>query len=62
MIPDQISVAAIERGTYGAFCDVLDSAGYFPITREDILKAIAAGVRQAISEHLDRNGLTKEDI
>jgi hypothetical protein len=53
----RIDSAAIERGTYGALLDVLDAAGYYPITREDILHAIERGVRDAVTDYLERRGL-----
>ena len=50
-------VGAIESGTYGAWMDVLDAAGHYPVTREDILNSIEEGVRKAVREWLSVHGL-----
>jgi hypothetical protein len=52
-----IDSAAVERGTYGALLDVLDAAGSYPMTREDIIAAVERGVRDAVTAYLDRHGL-----
>jgi hypothetical protein len=49
--------ATIERGVYRALLDVLDATGGYPMTRDDIIDAIEAGVRSAMTEYLDRHGL-----
>ena len=48
---------SIREGTYDALMSVLDAAGGYPITREDIIDAIREGVQRAVAEHLDAHGL-----
>ena len=40
-------IEAIERAVYHAFLDLMDGAGSYPVTREDIITAISKGVENA---------------
>jgi hypothetical protein len=54
-----IDSEAVADGVHSALVTVLDAAGQFPVTRNEILDAIADGVRRAFVEVLGQRDFVK---